>query len=577
MQFDQLEEKAIQKKLVASSLIADRYEIIQKIGEGAMGVVYKAKHVELGRIHAVKVLHSKISDDPNSRERFKREGKIAASLNHPNVAAIYDCGEMSDGFPFLVMDFIEGKSLDEMIKRFGCLSADVALPLFIQICKGLAHAHNKNIVHRDLKPGNIMIVSEGRTNTAKITDFGIAKSATADSEGALTKTGEVFGSVLYMSPEQCSGQALDGRTDIYSLGCLMYETLSGKAPLRGENAVQTIYKHMNERPKSFLEIGAPVPKDLEDIILKALEKDPDRRFQSAEQMAAALENLIDGPPQPKQAAATVNSVDSQDQTVADPAQDTYEKTTISGTTPKRGSLIALIVALLIAVVGISVFISQSKVSEPAAMTTTTGTPSTTTAEPPATIAATQVSANQQPWIYSETKDGLQVRVNPLTAGQPEMIVIYAHQAADQGRSEDNDYLHMGHITVNVPERRTNSVLVLSGFSPKVWNLNIAKGTKIEKIILTGLHKQTVKGVPTGVKVIASSDRSEPVGSTPKDYYESLGPGEVPFPNYTLSLSGQENILENSNFKDMRDTLKKVGGRDVSSVIYADSAPMEIDL
>lgn len=585
MKFEQLEEKRRETKLVASTLIADKYEIIEKIGEGAMGVVYKAKHVELGRIHAIKVLHAKLTDDPTNFERFKREGKIAASLNHCNVASIYDCGQMPDGYPFLVMDFIDGQDLSQMIKRFRCLSADIAVPLFIQICRGLAHAHDKGVVHRDLKPSNVMVVSAGRTNHAKITDFGIAKNVTSESD-ALTATGEVFGSVLYMSPEQCSGQPLDGRSDIYSLGCLMYETLSGRPPLKGDNPVQTIYKHMNERPASFLDVGAPVPKDVEDIIFRAMEKDPARRFQSAEQMAIALEKLIEPHPD-----ACANATASGASPGVPPAQ---EKTTISSTTeeqqhsvpappPKSNALLIGLLALLLVLggVGAGMFALQPKQAPaPAAVAPPVTPPATPpvapTASTPETTTTTTPVAQESPWNFTQTKDGLQIRTNPAMAGQPEMIVIYAHQANDQGRSEDNDYIHMGHVTVNVPERKTNSVLVLAGYSPKVWHLKIAPGTKIEKIILTGLHKQTVTGAD-GIKILTSSDYVPPTGSTPKDYYEVVGEGEKPFPNYTLNLLDGENALENSNFKEMRETLKKISGRDVSTLIYAGKAPAEIDL
>lgn len=573
MQFEQQVEEKVRKKLVASTIIADRYEVIEKIGEGAMGVVYKARHTELGRTHAIKVLRTKIVDDSASRERFKREGKIAASLNHPNLTAIYDCGEMSDGFPFLVMDFVEGHSLDQMIKRFGCLSADVAVPLFIQMCKGLAHAHQKGIIHRDLKPGNVMIVSEGKNTSAKIMDFGIAKHTEAESN--LTNTGEVFGSVFYMSPEQCAGQSLDARTDIYSLGCLMYETLAGKPPLRGENAVQTIYKHMNEKPKSFLEIGAAVPKDIEDIIFKAMEKDPARRFQSADEMAASLERLL-GPSTPGLEA------NPQERTAVSAPLSTYQQTSIVGTKSKRGAVVTAIAALLL-LGGIAIGFMTTQQRQPAAPQATsspapgpgtpTPTPEVTPKDAPTSIAPPQ----EQPWSYSQTRSGLQVRTNPAMAGQPEMIVIYSHQASNQGFSQDNDYLHIGNITVNVPERKSNCVLVLSGYAPQVWKLNVAKGTKIEKVILTGLHEQTVQGVPEGVKVLSSSERSAPVGDTPKDYYETKEAGEIPFPNQTLNLMSEENALDNSSFAEMRSTLKKLSGRDVSTLIYASKAPKEIDL
>lgn len=281
-----------QDKLIGE-IFANRYKMLSVVGQGGMSTVYKAQHTYMDRVVAVKLLHSHLVSDPISVQRFQQEAKAAASLTHPNVITVYDFGVTEEGLAFLVMDYLEGPSLGDLLDRSGPVPADEALDIFRQVLKGLCHAHRKGVVHRDLKPRNLVLaVDEDGTVQVKIVDFGIAKVIPQDGGESqhLTQTGEVFGSPIYMSPEQCSGQPLDVRSDVYSLGCVMFEVLTGVPPFLGKNAVETMSMHVNDDPPDFKQIAPNVviPEELQEVVFGCLKKDQKKRFQSA---AAVLEAL----------------------------------------------------------------------------------------------------------------------------------------------------------------------------------------------------------------------------------------------------------------------------------------------
>lgn len=255
----------------------------------------------MDRLVAIKMLLTDRSPDKETFLRFKQEGKAASQLSHPNIAAVYDFGISPAGQPYMAMDYIHGISLDKMIEEQGAVPTDVAVGIFVQVCDAMAHAHQKGIIHRDLKPSNIMVTAaENGASVVKIVDFGIAKLLYTDgvyAEGTqaqgLTRAGEVFGSPSYMSPEQCQGLRLDNRSDIYSMGCVMYETLTGKLPLTGQNTIETMYQHMNVNPPPFAQVrpDLSIPNYLEDIVFKALAKKPQDRYQSMTELKEDLEHI----------------------------------------------------------------------------------------------------------------------------------------------------------------------------------------------------------------------------------------------------------------------------------------------
>jgi tetratricopeptide (TPR) repeat protein len=235
--------------------------------------------------------------DRTAVARFDAEAKAASGLHHPNLAGIHDYGVTDNGAPYVVMDFVDGVPLSQRLLK-GPLPQDEALKLFIQICTGLEFAHAKNIVHRDIKPSNIMISAEGQNAEVRIVDFGIAKELrpAGTNNPALTQTGEVIGSPQYMSPEQCTGSLIDARTDIYSLGCTMFESLTGKPPFTADNVIQVIFKQVNERPALFKTIapGIKISSSLERIVMQALEKEPENRYQTASDIKRDLELVAEG-------------------------------------------------------------------------------------------------------------------------------------------------------------------------------------------------------------------------------------------------------------------------------------------
>jgi serine/threonine protein kinase/Flp pilus assembly protein TadD len=259
------------------------YDIIEKLGEGGIGVVYKAEDTKLRRLVALKFLSSKSLADPEEKKRFVREAQAAAVLNHANICTVHEIGQ-SEGQNFIVMEYVDGQSLDDRIKG-GLLELAEAVEIAKKITAGLQAAHKKNIVHRDIKSANIILTSEGHV---KITDFGLAKKK---GDVTITKTGSQMGTAAYMSPEQIQGEPVDHQSDIFSFGVLLYEMLTGLRPFKGENQQATMFSILYHQPKSVREIQPDIPIELEQIIKKSLEKEKENRYQSAHEILADLMNL----------------------------------------------------------------------------------------------------------------------------------------------------------------------------------------------------------------------------------------------------------------------------------------------
>jgi serine/threonine protein kinase len=275
------------------------YEILQKLGEGGMGVVYKARDLHLERFIALKILPSEKISDSERQRRFVREAKAASALNHPNIVTIYDT-DAADGSYFIAMEYIDGQSLDRLIPRKGIRLPDV-LRYGVQIADALACAHRAGIVHRDLKPANVMVTDRG---LVKVFDFGLAKlternvssieasaeTITARSD-SVTEEGYIVGTLAYMSPEQAEDKPLDGRSDVFSMGCLLYEMVTGKRAFQGDSKLRTLSAILTHEPPRMSEVTDNVPPELERVVSRCLRKDPERRFQGMADLKIALEEL----------------------------------------------------------------------------------------------------------------------------------------------------------------------------------------------------------------------------------------------------------------------------------------------
>jgi len=271
--------------------LPERYFVISELSQGGMGVIYRAQHRMTGKKLAIKILHPHVARNQQNIRRFEQEAKAASLLKHPNLVDVLDFGVTSKNIPFLVMDLIEGNSLQSDIRDKGPLSFNRFLNIFIQCCDALSHAHKRGVIHRDLKPSNMLLtVKDDGSDFIKIVDFGIAKVVANDGgiTQELTRTGDIVGSPLFMSPEQCMGNHLDSRSDVYSIGCVMYNTITGHLPFMGQNAVQTIFKQLNEMPVRPKNLRPDVPDSIEMLIFKSIQKDPAGRYSSMEEIQHEL-------------------------------------------------------------------------------------------------------------------------------------------------------------------------------------------------------------------------------------------------------------------------------------------------
>jgi len=275
---------------LVGSVIAERYHVLRRLGAGGMGRVYLAEHVKMGRSCAIKVLHPSMASDAEAISRFNREAANASRIEHPNVAAIYDFGETADGLLYLAMQYVEGRTLNDIMKSDGALSPLRVSDIVRQAAEGLYAAHAMNIVHRDLKPDNIMVSADADgADSVKVVDFGIAKS-TGDVAQGVTRTGVVVGTVEYMSPEQISGSEVDGRSDQYALALVAFNLLTGDLPYPASSTASTMVARLTEPPRTLSQIrpDVPWPNELENVLTRALERDASRRYPSVRDFAHAL-------------------------------------------------------------------------------------------------------------------------------------------------------------------------------------------------------------------------------------------------------------------------------------------------
>jgi len=278
--------------LQPGTILAERFEILSLLGSGGMSKVFKAKDLLSDKTVVLKVIAPERLKDEKNIQRFRQEAKALSTLSHPNVVAVRDFGQDQSGTPYLVMDYVEVTPLSEVLRQQGALTANRAIEIAIQACKGLDHAHTRGLVHRDIKPSNILLVIDKQEKEhVQIVDFGIARALEQSrcAHVPLTETGEMIGTPWYMSPEQCFGQIVDARSDVYQVGCLLYELLTGKPPFDGATSFEVMYKHVT----GFAGLEAVEPS-IQAVLMKALDKNPDKRYQTIDEMGADLEGVSAG-------------------------------------------------------------------------------------------------------------------------------------------------------------------------------------------------------------------------------------------------------------------------------------------
>src|SRR5947209_5912217 len=268
-------------EVAPGTLVDDRYKIISRLGSGGMADVYCAEDQQLGRKIALKLLHRRFAEDPGFVERFRREAQSAAGLQHPNVVSVYDRGEY-DGTYYIAMEYLPGRTLKQVVRQDAPLDPVRAIDLTLQILKAARFAHRRGVIHRDLKPHNVIV---DESDHAKVTDFGIARAGASD----MTETGSIMGTAQYLSPEQAQGHAVSAGSDLYAIGVVLYELLTGRVPFDADSAVTIALKHVSEPPVAPRAINPTIPRELEQIVLWTLSKNPAQRPRDADQLIDALE------------------------------------------------------------------------------------------------------------------------------------------------------------------------------------------------------------------------------------------------------------------------------------------------
>lgn len=506
-----------------------RYELNRRIARGGMAEVFLARDALLDRPVALKVLFPEFATDPSFVERFRREAQSAANLSHPNIVSVYDWGEEA-GTYFIVMEYVEGASLAELLKDEGSLHPDRAADITADTAAALGFAHRNGVIHRDVKPGNVLI---NPTGTVKVTDFGIARAvSTAEN---LTQTGTVMGTATYFSPEQAKGETVDQRSDIYSLGVVLYEMLTGRPPFSGDNPVSVAYKHVQETPETPRSRNSAVPAELEAVTLKAMAKRADDRYDTAEDLRADLRRFRSDQPV---TAATVLVAPATEATVAvAPAMATTAVRRTEGTRvsrrveeryddePPRGrrssaAFIIALVLLLALLAGLLYFFAQSL---------GIGDDAVTTVETPNVVDATVTDA-----VETLAGVGLESTITEEANDQVAPGIVFA-QVPEAG--------------VSAAEGSTVELRVSSGAPPvvvpSVVGLNLADAQpRLEGLGLTvQIIPVASDDVPEGsvINQDPEADEEVPAGTT-VSLEASSGPDAVPVPDVVGSGSNQAGVV-----------------------------------
>lgn len=471
---------------IIGTILDERYQIESKLGEGGMGAVYLARNLQIGKPVAIKVLHGGLVADERVEARFTQEISVMSSLSHPNLITIQDAGIIpASGIPYFVMEYLEARSLDQILKESGPLGIEQVQAVLYQVADALAHAHKKGVVHRDLKPANVLLLKSDGQYFVKVVDLGIAKAVRPDGAAAeveLTRTGEVFGSPQYMSPEQCNGEPQDRRTDIYAFGCLIYAVLTGKPPFVRRTAIETIVSQVNDEPPPFSQFetlaGQPLALALEPIARRCLAKDPVDRYNDMGEVMADLKRAASG----EVSRAPVKRTDRL-------AETTKEKST--------GNKALLVVsAIAILLLGTLLGLGSQLLIKPQ-----------TTPAPPAPPPQSPSIATIPDW-HDQVKAALNNMNHPMAnislSPHPEDAHIVRVLSIYHGKPT-GDYTDVvqGQVDVDLkPPQKADSgkdmILVLSAYMPTTWKLHLSSPeVRLKQVVSVGFFPQTVIGMPEG--------------------------------------------------------------------------------
>jgi Serine/threonine protein kinase len=470
--------------IIKGQKIDGRYQIIRTIGEGGMANVYLAYDTILDREVAVKVLRGDLANDEKFVKRFQREAKAASSLNHPNIVEMYDVGE-DNGNYFLVMEYVDGRTLKNLIKKRGALSLTEVIDIMLQLTSAIACAHDSYIIHRDLKPQNVMILEDGR---AKIMDFGIAIALNSTE---LTQTNSVMGSVHYLPPEQANGSGTTIKSDIYSLGILMYELLTGKLPFKGENAVEIAIKQMKEKLPGICSQNELIPQSIENIVLRACAKNPKNRYDSVAEMHEDLKTGLSAEKKEDKRVVYKYQENDLDETKALPNlskmtetreernEDVEEEVKTGKKKGKKLKVAAIIAIILTIIVAISVLIGALSILKDSQNTTIS-----------------------LPSIAGKSKEVVDDKLTSLG-----LIIIY--------EEEPSDDIDVGYV-IDYEGKKTNSK-VKKGSTVTVIVSSGLGGVLIEdytgrniNVVQLELEAQGIKVVATGKKMSSTEEENEDI-------------------------------------------------------------------
>ncbi|SFF05943.1 Stk1 family PASTA domain-containing Ser/Thr kinase [Blastococcus tunisiensis] len=538
--------------MTTPQVLGERYEIGGVLGRGGMAEVHRGRDLRLGREVAVKVLRHDLARDPSFQVRFRREAQASASLNHPAIVAVYDTGEdrtSTGATPYIVMEYVEGETLRDVLRREGHLSPERAMSLSADICGALDFSHRNGIVHRDVKPGNVMITPQG---TVKVMDFGIAR-AVSDSAATMTSTAAVIGTAQYLSPEQARGESVDARSDVYSLGCMLYELVTGAPPFTGDSPVAVAYQHVREDPKLPSSINREIPAELDAILLKAMSKNPANRYQSAAEMRNDLLRALAG----QRVEATPVMGDAEKTAIIGApvggsyGEDGWDDEDEAERKRRKRRLIAIVsvVAVLLIAGAIAIAVAMSGGGQE--------NDATTRVSVPPLIGLPEADAR-----LAITEAGLEVgEVTPRETDDPaqEGTVLESNPAAGAQRDEGTEVdLVVGAApdTITVPdvigfdEAQARAALEQAGFT---GSINTREVDSLEE-------EDTVASVDPAVNASAARDQTITLG---------LSSGTIDLPDVTgRSEAEARAALTQAGFRDVQITTEEVDAAQPPGTVVA---------